>query len=203
MISTEEQRKLDKEFLREFEGYHGYEDKPDGVYIKLQSEYYYNRRGMINPITEIEIKFYNINKIRRLIEAGADVNIELERGDMPLHWTAKYNHLELAQLLISSGVDLEAEDDECYKPLYWAIEYNSLEVAQLLISSGVDLEAKDSWGQTPLHWAVGYDRLEIVQFLISSGADVNVKDKWNQTPLYVGGASKKLVELLIKHGATR
>ena len=113
-------------------------------------------------------------------------------------------NLDNLKVMLESGlVDLEAEDDEGYKPLYWAIEYNSLEVAQLLISSGVDLEAKDSWGQTPLHWAVGYDRLEIVQFLISSGADVNVKDKWNQTPLYVGGASKKLVELLIKHGATR
>ena len=201
MISTEEQIRLNKEFLREFEGYHEFEDKPDGVYIKLQSKYYNNT--IYGLTTEIEIKFYNINKIRRLIEAGADVNIELERGDMPLHWTAKNNHLELAQLLISSGVDLEAEDDESYKPLYWAIEYNSLEVAKLLISSGVDLEAKDSWGSTPLHWAAGMNnRLEIAQFLISSGADVNVKDEWGQTPFRFT-VSQKMRELLIKHGATR
>ena len=56
MVKTREQKVLDEELLMECRGYHELYDKPDGAYIQV-GEW-----------------FFNLNKIKRLIASGADVN---------------------------------------------------------------------------------------------------------------------------------
>ena len=102
MISTEEQKELDEELLRECEGYHEDEDKPDGAYIK---------EGRC---------FFNINKIKRLIEAGADVDSKDDEDWSPLDWAVAMDNVEIAELLISAGADVNSKGYLGRSLLHWA-----------------------------------------------------------------------------------
>ena len=67
MAKSKKQKELDEELLRECQGYTRRDNKLDGAYIK-EGGY-----------------FFNINKIKRLISAGADVNVKDEDGWSPLY----------------------------------------------------------------------------------------------------------------------
>jgi len=131
MRRTKEQKALDEELLREYEGYHRSHNKPDGAYIE-EDEY-----------------FYNINKIKRLIASGADVNVKND-GFTPLHLAVGMKNIELAKLLIVSGADVRAKNKWGSTPLHLA---DSVELAKLLIDSGADVVAKNNDGYAPLDWA--------------------------------------------------
>ena len=134
MISTEEQKRLDEELLRECKGYHARQDKPDGAYI------------------EEGVCFFNINKIKRLIEAGANVNAKNEFGYTPLHRT--WWSVTIVKLLISAGADVNAKDRYDESPLAMAVYWDDVAIAKLLISAGADVNAKLHGGRLPLDYAV-------------------------------------------------
>ena len=121
MISTEEKRRLNKELREECWGYSERGNKPDGAYIK-EGEY-----------------FFNINKIKRLIEAGADVNAKDVNGESPLYRAVDRDSVILAKYLISAGANVNAKDIDGYSPLYYAVDGNNKAIAKLLIKAGVDV----------------------------------------------------------------
>jgi ankyrin repeat protein len=98
---------------------------------------------------------------------------------------------------------------------------------KLLLTHGADVNARSRQGYTPLSCAIagGYDSPEIVLALLENGADVNAADKSGQTPLSIArrnlecidastqthsgeapevllGRRERIVEVLLKHGAT-
>ena len=212
MTKSKKQKELDEELLRECEGYHARQDKPDGAYIE-EGEY-----------------FFNINKIKRLIEAGAKVNAKDKRGNSPLHWAVGRNNVALVKLLISAGADVNSKTKYGRSPLF-NVSYVS--IAKLLISAGADVNAKNNDGESPLHFvryvpvvkllisaganvnvkggytresplhrAVDMHNVALVKLLIKAGADVNAKNSSDKTPLYY--ARTKIIQaLLIEHGATK
>jgi len=78
------------------------------------------------------------NKIKRLIEKGADVNTKGEYGSTLLHYAALRNNIEIAKLLIASGADVGAKRWDGETPLRWANWVKSNEVATLLREHGAE-----------------------------------------------------------------
>ena len=195
MISTEEKRRLNKELREECWGYSQRDNKPDGAYIKEKG------------------KLFNLNKIKRLIEAGANVNAKDTGGRSPLCAVILVNGgVILAKYLISAGADVNSKDSDGTTLLHVAVDEGNIALVELLISSGADVNAKNKWGVSPLHEACYLDNIKIAKYLIDSGADVRAKITeypWSRyercaTPLELAVDSKniKLVKLLIKAGAT-
>ena len=142
---------LDEELLRECQGYKTRDIKSDGAYIQVGNA------------------LFNLNKIKRLIASGADLNTKGYNGQTPLAWAAYWNSLAVAELLISSGAEVNAKDQWGWTPLHRAAYEDSLALAELLISSGAEVNAKDSWDRTPLHWAALDGHPNLAELLISSG----------------------------------
>ncbi|MBR5888343.1 MAG: ankyrin repeat domain-containing protein, partial [Akkermansia sp.] len=143
----------------------------------------------------------DVNKLKHLLAAGADVNKADKEGATPLYWAAYNGHTECMKLLIDAGADVN-KADKWGTPLFRAAVYGHTECVKLLINAGADVNrAKD--GHTPLHMAVYFDHTECVKLLIAAGANVNKANEDGLTPLYCAAdkGRTEYVKLLIAAGA--
>ena len=93
--------------------------------------------------------------VRRLLDAGVDVNRRYRNNMTALMWAASYE----------DGVGIRAAES----------------VINLLLNAGAEVNAADGRGRTPLMMAADLDHAEVVDLLIKSGADRNLRDKAGKT----------------------
>jgi ankyrin repeat protein len=130
----------------------------------------------------------DIEEVRSLIEAGADLEARDFVGQTPLHRAAENGRTEAAKALIGAGADLEAKDTDGWTPLHRATAWGRTEIAKALIGAGADLEAKDRDGQTPLHYAAAWGSTEAAKALILAGADISTAfDSLDKLEGFFGG----------------
>lgn len=129
----------------------------------------------------------DVDRVRSLIESGADVNAAGGDGMTPLHWAADRGDLEVARLLLAAGADVATGTRiGAYTPLHLAAKGGYAAVSQLLIDAGADVAAATTTGgATPLHLAAAAEEGEdVVAALVAAGADVNGRESVaGQTPL--------------------
>jgi ankyrin repeat protein len=118
-------------------------------------------------------------------------------GLTPLHYAARHNHVDVAQLLVQAGAQVNAREANGITPLLMAISSNNMAAAQFLLAHGGDVNAMDWYGRTPLWEAVnvrnlyvhnatfknGIDRapvLQLIEGLLAAGANVNARTR--ETP---------------------
>ena len=83
----------------------------------------------------------NLESIRALIEAGADVHAKDEDGQTPLH---QRGNAEAVRVLIAAGADVHAKDNEGRTPLNQEDWLNCAETIRVLIEAGADVHTKDN-----------------------------------------------------------
>ena len=82
----------------------------------------------------------NLDAMRLLIEAGADVNANASLGK-PLHEAAEKGNMDAMRLLIEAGADVNAKD-EMGTVLHAVAERGSVDAMRLLIEAGADVNAR-------------------------------------------------------------
>jgi len=95
----------------------------------------------------------NLRDVKRLIEAGADVNAKDYDGMTPLNSAASRGFFTFFPALRDAGADVNTKDNAGMTPLHWAAYLGHIEVVQILLSLGADINAKTNSGSTPLHIA--------------------------------------------------
>lgn len=81
----------------------------------------------------------NMQQVRCLIEAGADVNYHHQNGETALLTAIRTGNIEIIQLLLESGVDVNLTvevDKKTRSPLKEAIRLNKPEIARCLLQNG-------------------------------------------------------------------
>lgn len=116
-------------------------------------------------------------QVRELIQQHADVNAPDPDGTTALHWAARSDDIQMAQLLIAAGANVKAADRYGLTPLTLAATRGSARMIDLLIKSGADPNAALPEGETPLMTAAHTGNPEAVKVLLAHGADVNAKEK--------------------------
>ncbi len=143
----------------------------------------------------------DINKVRELLEQGADVN-----GDNCWHTPALVSaarcqqNLDVIRLLIERGANVNAKDKDGNTALMMAVKNGYLDKIQLLIANGADVNARDNKGSSVLMQnaadtaPLGFieRNANFVQLLIESGADVNAIDKDGKTALMYAADRKEM-----------
>jgi ankyrin repeat protein len=110
---------------------------------------------------------------RMFIERGADMSVQDEDGQTPLHLGS-----EVLRMLIGRIAGVSAQNKDGQAPL-------ALEFARMLIERGAGVSTKDKYGQTPLHLALRAGQMEAARMLIERGANTLVYDNDGQTPLHL------------------
>jgi ankyrin repeat protein len=148
----------------------------------------------------------DLNSVRVLIHAGADVNARDNSGRTALLWAAQYGEVEIVRALTRAGSDLKAKDRQGWTPLTRALSEGHFDVVQALIAAGAeinrdqlrkDLNAKDMHGWTPLQRAQG--NIGSFRSLIQLGSDVNATDNSGRTLLFSGRLD--VIRAMIEAGA--
>jgi ankyrin repeat protein len=106
--------------------------------------------------------------VQRLLEGGANVNAQNNKGATPL-----------AEALMSAGPRVEImalrEKDDDPKPRR---EVSSTAMVQFLIANGADVNVKDKDGVSPLHWAF---TVADAKALLAAGANIKACQQGKKT----------------------
>lgn len=130
----------------------------------------------------------HVEDVKRLIEAGRDVNGGDDDGRTPLYLAVLGGHADVVEVLTSSGANPNATYDDNYygrgqTPLHKAAQMDDADVARVLITHGANVRAQDRSGDTPLHAAAYFGSTSVVEVLLAHGADPNVKTTDGKTAL--------------------
>ncbi len=159
----------------------------------------------LNVDPELHIAAYegDVERVKKLLEKGADPNARNVVSWTPLHVAASKNHIEIAKLLLEHGADPNIQNKNGDTPLHVAAREGYVDVVELLLKHGADPNAKNEYGWTPFHKAAFWDHVNVVKLLLKHGADPNIQDKDGRTPLHVAAfyGHVDVVRLLLEHGA--
>ena len=149
----------------------------------------------------------NLNKVKKFIKKGYDVNKTNERHFLPktpLMYAAGEGKFDVVKCLIDHGADVDKKDQRKQTALHYASERGYLKVVEALLSKGAEIDVEDGDRCTPLMLAVRRRHIDILLYLIDHGADVNEKG-YNMERTALHYASKrgdlKVVEALLSKGA--
>lgn len=117
----------------------------------------------------------NFGEVVRLVEAGADTNLQSFPGFVPLTPAALHGNMEMAKYLVEHGADINVKNTPAYTPLVAAaIEYH-MDMVTYLVEHGADVNCQPDF--SPLMAAATNGNMEMVQYLVEHGADVNLQNK--------------------------
>jgi ankyrin repeat protein len=154
-------------------------------------------------------------KVKQLIEEGADVNSEIpDIGALfpQIIYAVLGGNPEVVQLLLDAGADPSAtvSTDVC-SALTWAVgrkDYEGVDqIVKLLIEAGAEVDWQEKRnGTTALMGVAQSESAEsgkVAETLLQAGADPNMKDNIGQTALHFAAISGNsgVVRVLINYGA--
>jgi uncharacterized protein len=145
----------------------------------------------------------NIEIVRILLSARANVNIKDIHGDTPLDWAShpdfstpnvRDNNNEIANTLIRAGASVN---------IFNAVAFGMEKEIDAYINDGGNLNVATTYGDTLLVTAINTCNLRSAEILLKHGADLRAANSYGFTALHE--AAKKgcpsIAELLIKNGA--
>lgn len=151
----------------------------------------------------------DLNKIKKSLKNGADINIIKERTEKdevykvsPLYIAVWEGYFNIIKYLIANGADVNKAVPRG-TPLHFAVQEGNLFLVKYLINKKADVHVRDQYQKTPLFYAADTGDLYILQYLLEKGADVNARDHLNYTPLYYAVIKNHLatVKHLVKKSA--
>ena len=150
----------------------------------------------------------DVAALRKLLDAGADVNMRDARGRNAVLAATQSGQIEAARLLIARGADVNAQDDIRDSAFLLAGARGHSEIVRLALAAGANLKSTNRYGGTALIPACHYGHVETVRVLLGSPIDVNHVNNLGWTALLEavilgdgGPRHTEIVQLLIAHGA--
>lgn len=128
----------------------------------------------------------NVEKVRALIDAGADVKEHCNiNGDTALIIAAMSPYPEMVRLLLEKGAHINACDNYGCSALRLAVpkaiwarrsdDVNEradadkrMEIVRILLDAGADFLLRDDEGGTPLSTAAKYEDLEVLRLMLAA-----------------------------------
>ena len=112
-----------------------------------------------------------IDEVRRLLDAGAPVDVRDGRGATLLLHASWSGHVGIVSLLLSSGSSVAAVDNDGWTPLMHASRHGHVDVVSLLLSSRASVTSDT------VHIAVQRGYQEVVALLLKT-SDVEAAAGW-------------------------
>jgi hypothetical protein len=166
------------------------------------------KNDMGDPVLFTAMKGGHVNRVRLLIDAGADVNVRNHFGTPALIEAIRERYVDVVKLLLDAGADADMRDGWGRSTLVTAVslgyEPREIEMVRMLLDAGatVNLQRGDS---PALFEAVTGNNIAAARLLLASGAHVNGRGSSGETALFQAARSilvdVDMLELLLTAGA--
>ena len=117
----------------------------------------------------------DIPDIKRLLDAGANVNCAIDGDGSPLIGAAREGRLEAVRLLLEHGADPNMPVQGDGNPLIMAAREGHADVVSFLLDRGAKVDQMVPGDENALIQASGEGHLDVVKLLVTRGADVNAR----------------------------
>jgi len=125
-----------------------------------------------------------LEKIRRSIDQGIDVNQADADGRTALMMAAFDGYTEVVELLLKSGAEVDLYDGVGRTAVMYASSGPFPQTVELLIQSGADINRIDTAeGWTALMFAAAEGHQTVVKILLRAGADIEITDQDGDTAI--------------------
>ena len=168
------------------------------------------QKRAINEMLRIFAEKGSIDRVKELLEQGANIDAKDENKNTALHKATQNQHPAIVQLLLDSGADSDVRNRDGQTPfslaksclaeaiieifhrhieknkaLIDAAEKGTIDRVKELLEKGANINGKDENKNTALHKATQNRRPDIVQLLLENGAYVHAKNSDFVTPLHL------------------
>src|SRR5947209_11864628 len=146
----------------------------------------------------------DLESVRKLVNAKADVNASQGDGATALHWAARLDNPAMADLLLRAGARVNAANDDGATALYLACINRSAAMVGRLLAAGADANAALPNGETALMTCSRTGDVRTVKSLLVHGAAVNARESaHNQTALMwaISQRHPEVTAMLLEFGA--
>ena len=132
----------------------------------------------------------DVETVRLLIRAGANVNAATREGITPLALAAVNGSLQATELLLEAGANANAVLPEGETVLMTAARTGRPAVLTALLRHGADVKTREHWyGESALMWAAAENHTDAIKVLVEAGADVNERSRLLDVPRRRNGQS--------------
>ncbi|CAO3639349.1 unnamed protein product [Mucor hiemalis] len=141
----------------------------------------------------------SLDKVKELIERGADVNHRDNAGWAPLHEAALKGQYEVAQLLIKSGAIVNVRGFEDDTPLHDACSFGYADCVKLLVDHGADVYALNTDKKRPIDLCEDKACIKIVKAKMKELDRLASRDNHGKTSLHracIEGSIEVVLDLL-------
>jgi hypothetical protein len=122
----------------------------------------------------LSIEKNEYDKVKSLLEIGADVNAKTDSGWTALLGAVSNGNSKIVKLLLDNGADPNAVNNDGNSPLSAAAYNGYVEIVKLLLAYGADVNQQNKGGGTPLDGAMWKNHSDVVQILKQAGAKNNL-----------------------------
>ena len=147
----------------------------------------------------------DIDTVRRLIEAGADIAVTNRYGISALWLAAAEGHGVVVEALLGAGADPNtSRGNNGESVLMIAARGGRLDVLERLVGHDADVNVQDRIReQSAVMWAAAEGHAEAVRLLARTGADLGARSRIEMTPLMfaIRGGNSPTVGVLLDEGA--
>ncbi len=98
----------------------------------------------------------DLEEVKSLLMAGADVNCRDQVGWTPLIKAAWMGHLSIVQHLLDHGAEIDQQNDFGYTALMSAVSSGHRVIIQYLLERGAGVSLKDKYGKTVIDYLFEY-----------------------------------------------
>jgi ankyrin repeat protein/serine/threonine protein kinase/Flp pilus assembly protein TadD len=134
----------------------------------------------------------NRDKVKDLLDKGADVDSKGEYDNTALIGAAEEGHADIVRLLLADGAYVDARNQWQETALILAAEEGHTEVIRQLLENNAAVNLRDEWERTALMWAAIRGHAHIAAMLLAEGADISAKDR----------NGKRALEMALEEGSS-
>ncbi|RBQ32711.1 hypothetical protein CRU92_03065 [Arcobacter sp. FW59] len=126
----------------------------------------------------------DVNKLKKYIDKGVDINFTDEKGRTVLFELANKKKFDAIKILLTLGIDIYKEDTLGKTVLSEACEKYDFMMVRFLLENGFDINRKNSKGRTILQDNVLLGNIKVFQILLNYNVDFDIKSDDEETVLF-------------------